>query len=48
MRQLYSKKQSFHKEMQPKKETIEFLLGYSKQVCFKKDNTSKSFEFNLN
>ena len=48
MMQLYSKKQSFYKEMQPKKETIEFLLGYSKQVCFKKDRTSKRFEFNLN
>lgn len=48
MMQLYSKKPSSNKEMQPKKETIQFLLNYSKQVCFKKNSTNKNLEFNLN
>lgn len=48
MMQLYSNKPSSNKEMQPKKETIQFLLDYSKQLCFKKDSTNKDLEFNLN
>lgn len=46
--QLYSKKPSFNKEMQPKKETVQFLLGYSKQLQFKTTKANTKIELNLN
>ena len=46
--QLYSKKSSFNKKMQPKKETIQFLLNYSKQIQFKKTKENTEIELNLN
>jgi hypothetical protein len=48
MMQLYSKKSSSDKEMQPKKETIQFLLDYSKQLQFKKTKANTKIELNLN
>lgn len=48
MMQLYSKTTPSHDEIKPSKETIQFLLDYSKQLSFKKNSENKSFEFNLN
>lgn len=48
MMQLYSKKSSSNKEVQPKKETIQFLLNYSKQLQFKKTKVDTRIELNLN
>ena len=46
--QLYSKMSSSNKEMQPKKETVQFLLNYSKQLMFKKTKEHQEIELNLN
>jgi hypothetical protein len=46
--QLYSKKSSSNTKMQPKQETIQFLLNYSKQLQFKKTKANTEIELNLN
>lgn len=47
MIQLYSKKQSEFK-MKPKKETIEFLVNFSKSLTIIKTNSKLNIDFNLN
>ncbi len=45
--QLYSEKSS-HLEMQPKKETVQFLINFSKSLTFVKTKSKDFIELNLN
>ena len=45
--QLYSKKSS-DLQMQPQKETIQFLINFSKSLTFVKIKSKDSIELNLN
>ncbi len=45
--QIYFNKSS-NKQMQPKKETIQFLLDYSKSLRIIKTKSTRFIEFNLN
>ena len=47
MMQLYSKKSS-HLEKQPKKETIQFLIDFSKSLKIVKTESKTFIELNLN
>ena len=45
--QLYSKK-SPEIQVQPKKETVQFLINFSKSLTFVKSKTKNYIELNLN
>jgi len=45
--QLYSEK-SFETQMQPKKETVQFLINFSKSLNFLKTKSKTFIELNLN
>ncbi len=45
--QLYSKKQSEF-QMQPKKETVQFLINFSKSLAIVKTKSKDFIELNLN
>jgi hypothetical protein len=45
--QLYSKKSS-EIQVQPKKETVQFLINFSKSLTFVKTKTKNYIELNLN
>ena len=45
--QLYSKKTS-ELQMQPKQETVQFLINFSKQLTFVKTKSEDFIELNLN
>ena len=47
MKQLYSKKSS-NLRKQPKKETVQFLINYSKSFKLIKSKTNIEIELNLN
>lgn len=47
MMQLYSKKTS-ETQMQPKKETVQFLIDFSKSYHVEKTNSNDFIELNLN
>ncbi len=47
MMQLYSKKSSFLRK-QPKQETIQFLINFSKSLRIVKTKSKKFIELNLN
>jgi len=47
MMQLYSKKIS-EIQMQPKKETVQFLINFSKSLTFVKTKSEDFIELNLN
>lgn len=47
MMQLYSKKSS-DVRMQPKKETIQFLINFSKSLTIVKTKSNRFIELNLN
>ncbi len=44
----YVKKSSKGREKEPKKETIQFLLNYSKSLKVVKDKKDRCIEMNLN
>jgi hypothetical protein len=48
MMQLYSTKKSSSIQVQPKKETIQFLINFSKSLTFVKIKSKDSIELNLN
>lgn len=48
MIQLYSKKSSNNIKMQPKKETVQFLINYSKSLTIVKIKSKDFIELNLN
>lgn len=47
MMQLYSKKPS-DLQMQPKQETVQFLINFSKSLTFVKTKSKNFIELNLN
>ncbi|SEE48193.1 hypothetical protein SAMN05444353_1906 [Polaribacter dokdonensis DSW-5] len=47
MMQLYSRKSS-EKQMQPKKETVQFLINFSKSLTIVKTKSKDFIELNLN
>jgi hypothetical protein len=47
MMQLYSKKSSDF-QMQPKQETVQFLINFSKSLTFVKTKSESFIELNLN
>lgn len=48
MMQLYSKKPSEIQQMTPKKETVQFLLDFSKSLTIVKTKSKSFIELNLN
>jgi len=45
---IYVKRSSRGREKEPKKETIQFLLNYSKSLKVVKDKENRCLEMNLN
>lgn len=45
--QIYSKKSSDF-QMQPKQETVQYLINFSKSLTFVKTKSNNSIELNLN
>jgi len=47
MKQIYSEK-SFEFREQPKKETVQYLINFSKSISFVKTKSNFNIELNLN